>query len=82
MKDKNKSPYRALLLLPVLVVINILMFWVCVYLDTKVFPDSTAMGHPAPILTLLFVVVMPVVDIVFAVVCIIITAVRLSRNRT
>ena len=79
MNNKQKSPYRALSVILLLAVVNVILFWTCVYFDAKVIPDPNALGHPVPILTAYFIVLMPVIDIVTTAICVIITIVRVKK---
>ena len=79
MNNKQKSPYRALSVILILAVVNVILFWTCVYFDAKVIPDPDALGHPVPILTAYFIVLMPVIDIVTTAICVIVTIVRVKK---
>ena len=79
MNNKQKSPYRALSVILILAVVNVILFWTCVYFDAKVIPDPDALGHPVPIFTAYFIVLMPVIDIVTTAICVIITIVRVKK---
>ncbi len=49
MNQEQKNPYRALLAIPIAVLWNIVLFWLAVFVDTKILPDPSAHGHPVPI---------------------------------
>ena len=67
---KGNSPFRPLLLIPIQLVLDLVLFFFGAYLDTRIV-NSNAVGHPAPAFTLIFsllAVVATVVVIIFAIV--------------
>ena len=79
MGNKRKNPYRALIALIILAVVNVILFWLCVYVDTRLIPVPNAPGHPVPLFTAFFIIFMPVIDIIVAVICIVLTIVRVRK---
>ena len=76
-QPKQKSPSRWLILIPIQLVLDIIIFYICAYVDTtlprKLHPD--AIGHPAPALTLFAVLILPIITIIVIIVSIIASSV-------
>lgn len=79
MNQKQKNPYRALLAIPITIVLNFVLFWLAVWIDTKVIPDPEALGHPVPVFTGFCILGLPVIDLVIAMVAILITIIRVTK---
>lgn len=78
----KNNPYSALLLIPILVVINIIVFCVSSLIDTQVIPwIYNNGGHLAPVFVLLSFIVLPIIDVIVVVIAIGITLVRVFRGR-
>ena len=79
MNQKQKNPYRALLAIPIAVLWNIVLFWLAVFVDTKILPDPSAHGHPVPIFTGFCILGLPGIDLVIVLVVVFITIVRVTK---
>ena len=79
MNQKQKNPYRALLAIPIAALWNIILFWLAVFVDTKVLPNPEALGHPVPIFTGFCILGLPVIDLVIVLVVVFITIVRVTK---
>lgn len=79
MNQKQKNPYRALMAIPIAILWNIVLFWLAVFVDTKVLPNPEALGHPVPIFTGFCILGLPVIDLVIVLVVVFITIVRVTK---
>ena len=75
---KKPSPVLWLLLIPAQLVLDVILFWLAVFVDTAILPDPNALGHPAPALTLISVIVLPVITIIVGIIAIILMAIGLA----
>lgn len=76
-EKKKKSPYRALLLIPIMVVLFGLSVAGGLFLDTCMIKWSpSAQGHPIPVFTIILPSLMFIVGVVVIIIAIIVTIVR------
>ncbi len=78
----KNNPYSALLLIPILIVINIIILILSSLIDTQLIPwASNSGGHPAPVFTLLAFIVMPIIDIIGGIIAVVITVIRVTKAK-
>ncbi len=78
--SKGKIPWLWLLLIPGKIVLDIIVFCAAAALDTYIVPDPNAMGHPAPVFTLIAFLVLPILTVIVIILSIILVAVSKSRR--
>lgn len=80
-KKKTKSPYRALILIPVMVILFGLSVAGGLFLDTCMIKWSpSAQGHPIPVFTIILPGLTLVVGAVVSLISIIVTIVRCLKK--
>lgn len=78
----KNNPYSALLLIPILIVINIIILILSSLIDTQLIPwASNSGGHPVPVFTLLAFIVMPIIDIIGGIIAVVITVIRVTKAK-
>lgn len=69
MKKKNTFlPLLFLLAIPVTLVIDIVLLCLASWIDFAVIPDPNAVGHPVPILTFIYMAIVPIISLVIFIV--------------
>ena len=80
-KDKTIKPFKWLLLIPIQVLIDALVMWGAVYLDSLIYSDAANMqGHPAPAFTLIAFMLFGIITLVVFVIAIIMFIVSCVRK--
>ncbi len=78
--EKKKSPFRALIMIPIMLVITGIVFVIALALDTIFLPEAGGQGHPMPVISFIAMMVMIFLDAVIAAIAILITIVRLIKS--
>ncbi len=78
-KERQKSPYRSLIAIPIQLVIDILAVIGAFYYEMGSRPEGV-LGHPSGMITVFFAMVMFVITVVVAVISLIVMAVRLKKK--
>ena len=68
---KRKSPLRSLWAIPVVIVIDIIVFIMALIGDSQLMPAEPREGHPFPVVTFFALMVMAVITVIVIVVAIV-----------
>ena len=84
-KNKTIKPFKWLLLIPIQIVIDALVMWGAVYLDSVIYSDAANMqGHPAPAFTLIAFMLFGLITLVvfaIAIIMFIVSCVRKASKK-
>ena len=79
--EKKKSPWLWLLMIPLQIAMDIVLFNVAIAIDSYIIPNPNALGHPVPALTLMAFVTLPVITLVVIIIALILSLIAWFRTK-
>ena len=72
---------KGIILIPIAIIIDILTFFLCAFLDTCVIPDPNALGHPMPVTLILWFIFVQPFTIIMCIIGIISAATEKNKKK-
>ncbi len=80
-KKKRKSPWRSLLAIPIMLVVDVLALIAALAADGAAYPAGSGEGHPFPAITFTAFILLAIITVIVVVIAVIKAVAGAARNK-